>query len=366
MGDHVIAVCPSTSQGLQDYSQNLYAELGERVGAFRMLCNHDYTYADENPKATTIYGSGAVTDVRLTISQLRRFEPDVVHSQSTNLGLLCTLLVCKLVFGFELVLTPHSSKSHFERPLYERFQVQIYNRCDGIIWHTEQDRQRMVDAGVTVPQAVIDHGSYDFYTDYRTEMTQSAARSELGLDADEYVFLFFGYLRRDKRLELLLEAFAQLDEAQLSDATLLIAGKSIEDDLTSRYLDIVEQYGIAEHVETHIGFVENDEVPVYFKAADTLVTPYDTISESGVVHIGFAFGLPVIATEVEGFAETFEHGTNGLLIPPDNRSELTAALEHAITNRAEMSQMGAQNRKRAQEEGWEEIARETVEFYESL
>ncbi|EMA06586.1 Glycosyltransferase involved in cell wall bisynthesis [Haloarcula vallismortis] len=366
MVDRVIAICPSTSQGLQDYSQNLYAELSQRVVAFRMLCNQDYTYIDKNPQATPIYGKNAITDVWLTVAQLRQFKPDIIHSQSTNLGLLCTLLLCKLVFDFELVLTPHSSKSHFGRPLYERFQVQIYNRCDGVIWHTEQDKERMEAAGVTTPQAVIDHGSYDFYTDYRPELTQSTARRELGLNEDDYVFLFFGYLRRDKRLDLLLNAFAHLDDSQLANATLLIAGKSIDDDLTARYIETAEEYGITDHVETHIGFVENDEVPVYFKSANTLVTPYDTISESGVVHIGFAFGLPVIATEVEGFAETFEHGTNGLLVPPDDRSELTGALNYSMTHHAEMQEMGAQNRERAQAEGWQEIAQETVEFYESL
>lgn len=365
MVSRVLAVCPSMSQGLQDYSHNLYAELVHQVRSFRMICNEEYAYTTDD-HAIHIYGQGLLSDISLTVAQVRQFEPDIVHSQSTNLGLLCLLLLCKLMFGFKLVLTPHSSRSHFERPLYERFQVQIYNRCDGIIWHTEQDRDRMGAAGVTTEQEVIDHGSYDFYTDYRTDLTQPTARRELGLGKDDYVFLFFGYLRQDKRLDLLLETFAQMDKAWLSDATLLIAGKSIDDNLTDKYLEMIENLGLTDHVEINIGFVENEKIPVYFKAADTLVTPYDTISESGVVHIGFAFGLPVIATEVEGFAERLEHGTNGLLVPPDSSTELTAALEHAVSQREEMRQMGAKNQEQSKEEGWQEIARETVEFYANL
>ena len=307
-----------------------------------------------------------MSDTLSTISAIRHFQPRMVHSQSTNLGLLLVLIACKQAFGFKLVLTPHSSKSHFDRPIYERFQTTIYNACDGIIWHTEQDKERMAEAGVETPQAVIDHGNYDFYTDYKSDISQSTARSELGLDEDSVVFLFFGYLREDKRLDLLLESFSNLKQSAYEKAELLVAGQSIKDELTSSYLDLIEEYGIENRVQAHIGFVENEDVPLYFEAADVLVTPYDTISESGVVNIGFAFGLPVIATNVEGFSESFVHGENGLLVSPSDPDELSSALSHAIENESEMKRMGETNRKGSEENSWDEIARETLKFYEKL
>lgn len=366
MANRVIAICPSKSQGLQDYSENLYSELDQQIDSFCMLCHRDYMYADKNPSAHPTYDSGPISDVFSTITQIYKFDPDVVHSQSTNLGLLFTLILCRLLFNFKLVLTPHSSKSHFERPVYERFQTRIYNLFDGIIWHTEQDKERMAKTGVSTAQAVIEHGNYSFYTDYGTEITQAAAREQLGIGESTHVFLFFGYLRQDKRLDLLLESFAQLQDTQSADTTLLIAGQSIDDDLTESYLDLIDEHDLSEHVQTHIGFVENEDVPIYFEAADTLVTPYDTISESGVVHIGLAFGLPVIATDVEGFAETFEEGKNGLLVPPDSQSRLTDAMEYTIDHKPEMREMGEYNRTQAEESGWEEIAQETIDFYNHI
>jgi len=362
----VMSICPSISQGLQDYSHNLYSSLSTHPSNFQMLCNVEYTYQDESYPVSSIYGNNPLSDALATISAIRKFRPDIVHSQSTNLGLLLVLLACKHAFGFKLVLTPHSSKSHFDRPVYERFQATIYNACNGIIWHTEQDRERMEKSGVDTPQAVINHGNYDFYTDYKSDLSQTAARDELGVDDESILFLFFGYLREDKRLDLLLESFSNLAESAYEKSELLIAGQSIDDELTSTYLDLIEEHGIDDRVHTHISFVEHEDVPLYFKAADVLVAPYDTISESGVVNIGFAFGLPVIATDVEGFSESFVNGENGLLVSPDDPDELSSALTHAIENQSEIRRMGETNRKQSEENSWDKIAQETLEFYDEL
>lgn len=362
----IVSICPSISQGLQDYSHNLYSALSVCASDFRMFCNIEYSYQNEAYPVSPIYGTNPVSDSLATVLATWKFDPDVVHSQSTNLGLLLILMICKYAFGFKLVLTPHSSKSHFDRPIYERLQTTIYNRFDGLIWHTEQDRERMLEAGVGTSQVVIDHGNYDFYTDYRSGISQATARNKLKIDESPVVFLFFGYLREDKRLDLLLESFKNLVDGGFKNANLLIAGQSVDDRLTSTYLDSINKYDITDHVHTHIGFVENDDVPLYFEAADVLVTPYDTISESGVVNIGFAFGLPVIATDVEGFSESFVDGKNGKLVSPDDITELTSALTYAIENEQEMRQMGKTNRKQSEENSWKSIAQETLEFYEAL
>lgn len=366
MTKRVISVCPSTSQGLQDYSHNLYSELSTHLSDFQMLCNIEYTYQADSYRVDPIYGNNSISDALATIVAIQKFDPEIVHSQSTNLGLLIVLILCKYILNFDLVLTPHSSKSHFNRPVYERLQTTIYNACDGIIWHTDQDKERMLKAGVNTPQAVIDHGNYNFYTEYKSEISQDAARNELEVSDEAVVFLFFGYLRKDKRLDLLLESFNNLINSGYDSIELLIAGQSIDDELTSTYLDLIEKYDITDQVHAHIGFVENEDVPLYFEAADVLVTPYDTISESGVVNIGFAFGLPIIATDVEGFSELFVDGKNGKLVSPDNPTELTSALTYAIENESEMRQMGKTNRKQAEENSWESIAQETLEFYEAL
>lgn len=164
------------------------------------------------------------------------------------------------------------------------------------------------------------HPPYDIFS--RTPLARAEARARLGLPADQPVLLFFGFVRRYKGLRNLIRALAKVRE-QLP-ARLLVVGEFWEDERS--YRDLVQQLGLADAVEFHNTYVPNEELAVYFSAADVVVLPYLEATQSGVAQIALGFETPVIATSVGGMGDTIVDGQTGLIVPPANNDALSGAI----------------------------------------
>ncbi len=164
------------------------------------------------------------------------------------------------------------------------------------------------------------HPPYDVFS--RTPLQRSEARAKLGLSDDEPVVLFFGFVRRYKGLRHLLKALPAVREQM--PVRLLVVGEFWED--ARPYHDLVRQLGLNAAVQFYSEYVPNEELAVYFSAADVVVLPYLEATQSGVAQIALGFETPVIATSVGGMPETIEDGRTGLIVPPGD----SAALSHAI------------------------------------
>ena len=92
----------------------------------------------------------------------------------------------------------------------------------------------------------------------------------------------------------------------------MVVGEFWEDERV--YHDLVAQLGLQDAVLLVNRYVPNEEIGVYFSAADVVVLPYLEATQSGVAQIAFAFERPVITTKVGGLAETIEHGRSGLIV----------------------------------------------------
>jgi glycosyltransferase involved in cell wall biosynthesis len=146
------------------------------------------------------------------------------------------------------------------------------------------------------------------------------ARSQLGIDGDRPVLLFFGFVRRYKGLHLLLEALASV-----AGVHLVVAGEFWENE--GPYRSRIAALGIDDRVTLLNRYLPNEVLGRLFAAADVLVLPYLGGNQSAVAATALAHGLPVIATDVGGLAETVEHGVTGLLV----RSGSSARLADAIS-----------------------------------
>jgi glycosyltransferase involved in cell wall biosynthesis len=168
--------------------------------------------------------------------------------------------------------------------------------------------------------------------------TPTQARQQLGLPADVPLLLCFGFIRRYKGINYLLEALAQIKQP----IHLVIAGEFWEPE--QEYQAQLERLGLTDRVLLHNRYVPNEDVAAYFTAADALVLPYISGSQSGVAMIAVHYGLPVIATDVGGLSETIIDGQNGLVVPPADSGMLAHAVarffdEHlADSMRAAMEQ----------------------------
>ena len=137
----------------------------------------------------------------------------------------------------------------------------------------------------------------------------------VGLNPALRYVLFFGLIRDYKGLDLLLEAWAQLRrEGRTEGRRLIVAGEFY----TSKepYLRQIADHGLQEEVLLHDRFVPDAEVKYYFSAADFVVQPYKTATQSGVTQIAYQFCVPMVVTDVGGLAEIVPDGRVGYVCAP--------------------------------------------------
>ena len=105
---------------------------------------------------------------------------------------------------------------------------------------------------------------------------------------------------------------------------LLVVGEFYDEQ--SRYRKLVEQLGLSGNVTIVPSYVPNEQVALYFSAADLVVLPYLSATQSGIAQIAYNFDRPVIATDVGGLAEVVQHGRTGFVVPPADAEALGRAL----------------------------------------
>jgi glycosyltransferase involved in cell wall biosynthesis len=159
----------------------------------------------------------------------------------------------------------------------------------------------------------------------RQALSQAEARRALDLPPPPApVLLAFGFVRRYKGLRYLLRALAQVPPP----AHVLIAGEFWEDE--QEYRRLVDELGLAERVTIHNRYIHNEAVEPYFAAANALVLPYLSGSQSAVGMLGMHYGLPIIASAVGGLDETVRDGANGLIVPRADAEALAGAIRRFI------------------------------------
>ncbi len=152
------------------------------------------------------------------------------------------------------------------------------------------------------------------------KMTDEEAKRQLGLEGK--VLLFFGFVREYKGLKYLLKAIPQV--MGKIDAHLLVVGEFWDDKLS--YLKLIEELGIAPAVTIIDRYIPNEELGLYFSAADVVVLPYVDATQSGVTQLAYGFEKPVITTLVGGIPEVVKDGETGMIVPPEDSEALGEAI----------------------------------------
>lgn len=155
-------------------------------------------------------------------------------------------------------------------------------------------------------------------------MSRAEARAQFGVDEAAHLLLFFGFVRRYKGLAYLFEALARLP----NNVKLLVAGEFWED--AAAYQAQIARLGLADRVIIHDRYVPNEAIEPYFAAADALVLPYLSGSQSGVGMLAVNYGLPVIASNIGGLAETIIDDVSGYIVPPADSPALAAAIARLL------------------------------------
>ncbi len=167
---------------------------------------------------------------------------------------------------------------------------------------------------------------YDCYQVAETATLQEA-QARLSLSGKN-VILFFGYVRKYKGLMNLLEAFPAILRS-VGNAHLLIVGEYYDD--PRPYHEAIGNLGLQRHVTEVAEYVANEDVHLYFEAANVVVLPYNEATQSGILSIAYGFSRPVIVTDVGGLAELVDEGKTGFVVPPHDTEKLSAAVVRFFT-----------------------------------
>jgi glycosyltransferase involved in cell wall biosynthesis len=154
----------------------------------------------------------------------------------------------------------------------------------------------------------------------------------LGLDPSFSYILFFGFIRKYKGLDLLLEAFAR-KELRERKIKLLIAGEFYEDD--APYRELISKLNLEKDLVFFDRFINDDEVAAFFSSADLIVQPYRSATQSGVTQIAYHFGKPMLVTDVGGLREIVPDRKCGYVVNPDPDSIFDAVSDFYTNNRKE-------------------------------
>ena len=299
---------------------------------------------------------------------IQRDRPEIVHIQTLFFLVDWYILRFLKRTGITLVITVHDVVPH---KFYTRRFVwlelvilqYIYNKADKLIVHAETNKEQLL-ASFSIDESkviVIPHGEYSLHA-ISQEISETEARSMLGLDEGQRAMLFFGFIRKIKGIGTLLEAFDNVAET-FPNIVLIIAGSVIQGESFAEHRQVISRMKHKSQVKCFIKYVAHEEIAVFFTSADIVVVPYLKFSsQSGVLHLAQGFGKAVIGTDVGGIPEAIEDGKTGVIVPAGDVTRLAEAMRYLLKNDDIRTRMGQRAEQMAMERfSWDDIAKATIE-----
>lgn len=246
-------------------------------------------------------------------------------------------------------IVPHETR-FFDKPFIKYF----VKSCDGFISMSESVKNDLFRFRPKAKHQLVFHPVYD---NFGNGVEKAIARNFFNLKTDDKVILFFGFIRRYKGLDLLLRAMADLRIRQ-AGIRLIIAGEYYED--KTFYTQLIDDLGIADLLIMKDDFIPNEEVKMYFSAADLVVQPYRSATQSGITQLAYHFEKPMVVTNVGGLPELVPHHIAGYVCEPDENHIADAIMDfYADGNMLKFNQGIMQEKKKYR---WENLTRAVVEL----
>ena len=333
---------------------------------------------DQDPKATLF-----VKIKRLT----RYYYKLMTYAASTNAPIIHILWLNKCVYfdrtllniyyklmGRRVVFTAHNINVK-ERDGGDTFLNRVtlrfmYRLVDHIVVHSTKMKEQLINEyGVLARNVtVIPFGINNHVPS--TTLTRDHARKLLGINTDRKVILFFGRIAKYKGLDQLIEAYAELRKSS-SDALLIIAGniKGGDDSYWNEVHSSIVKHKLHGSIVQHIQYIPDENVEIYFKAADVLLLPYRSIFQTGVLFLAYNFGLPAVVTDVGSLKEEIVEGETGFVARPGDVSDLAVTIDRYF--KSDLYKGLATNRQKIidyahEKYSWSTVAEKTCAVYRQL
>ena len=209
---------------------------------------------------------------------------------------------------------------HEKRPGDQIFTRYFLNSCDAFITMSQKVEDDLISFHTGKPYKQVAHPLYD---NFGEAISKQEARTITGIPITERVVLFFGFIRKYKGLDLLLEAMAD-KRIEAAGIKLLIAGEFYENPAV--YQEQIDKLGIHDRLILKTDFIPDSQVRNYLCAADAVVQPYRHATQSGVTPLSYHFEKPMIVTNVGGLPALVPHEKVGLVAAPESHAIAEAIL----------------------------------------
>lgn len=219
-------------------------------------------------------------------------------------------------------IIPHEQR-FFDAPFTKYF----VNSCDGFVTMSEAV---LSDLRTFTTDKPAGYNPHPMYESFGPQLDKVVAREKLGLDKGGKYLLFFGFIRKYKGLDVLLQAFAD-KRIQAAGIKLIIAGEYY--DKPDEYQAIIAEHNLENALVQANDFIPDSEVSMYFSAADMVVQTYKTATQSGVTQIAYYYHNPMLVTDVGGLAELVPHNRVGYVTSTDTEEIADAILDFYANNR---------------------------------
>ncbi len=254
---------------------------------------------------------------------IKRQKPDLILFMWWNpIMAFCYFFLaraCRILTGGKTAFYCHNVFPHEESPLARMLARLAMNSPEVVMVQSTRDAEQVKKVFPHKKCIKAFHPMYDNFP--KTGVNRADAREKLGLKSQR-VLLFFGHIRKYKGLDGLLNAMPLV--LKKTECTLVVAGEFYEP--REPFDQIIARHGMEGRVRIDDAYIGNEKVELYFSAADAVVLPYVTASQSGVIALAYHFNVPAITTDVGGLKDVVDQGKTGYLVPPNDSEKLAEAI----------------------------------------
>lgn len=299
-----------------------------------------------------------------TVRKIRRFGAELlvikfwIPLMAPCLGTIARMARRRGIYVVSILdnVIPH--EPHFWDKWLIRYFVGSVDRFVAMSESVQQDCRRFLPESRKDDVILSPHPLYD---NFGEAVDKAEARRELGLPQDKRLLLFFGFVRDYKGLDLLMKAYKKsLQQSANGDHLLLVVAGEFYNN-AEQYADLEKELGLEGKIVWHTNFIPDDKVRYYFSAADMIVQPYKTATQSGVTQIAYHFERPMLVTDVGGLAEIVPDGKVGYVCTVDEDNVADAIVRFCRMNPKECDDFYRSNiQKEKQKYSWSRMTKAIV------
>ena len=294
--------------------------------------------------------------------ELKRLRPDLLIVRywlpfmAPALGTICRIV--RKNHHTKLICIADNIIPHEKRIGDRLFTRYFTGKIDGFIAMSQEVYK---DLEKFVREPVRRYAPHPIYDHYGEIISREKALAHLNLSPEFRYLLFFGFIRNYKGLDLLLEAMAD-KRLQTGKIKLIVAGEYYGNE--TYYQELIQKYELADKLVLHTSYIPSSEINNYFCAADLVVQPYKSATQSGVTQVGYYFDKPMLVTNVGGLSEIIADQVAGYVVEPASGKIADAIVDFYENSRG--AAFTKEMQKLKQKFSWTNLTQNIFSIYEEL